>query len=59
MGVKAVDRFAVIKRYYDKGIYNVEDVFGFVPKSITAEQFEQITGINYEEFKRELEEEVE
>lgn len=45
---RAIDRFTVIKRYFDKGIYSAEDVEGFVPKSITAVQFEEITGIKYE-----------
>lgn len=44
---RAVDRFAVIKRYYDKGIYSAEDVAGFVPRSITEEQYKEITGLDY------------
>ncbi len=40
--------FAIVKRYYDKGIYAKTDVAVFVRAGkITAEQYEEITGEQY------------
>ena len=40
--------FAIVKRYYDKGIYSNEDVKKFVlAGKITPEQYKEITGEDY------------
>ena len=40
----------VIKRFYDRGIYSAEDVGVFVASGkITAKQYEEITGKQFEE----------
>lgn len=40
--------FAIVKRYYDKGIYSNEDVKKFVlAGKITPEQYKEITGEEY------------
>ena len=42
--------YKVVKRYYDKGIYDNDDVKVFVKAGkLTAEQYESITGEPYEE----------
>lgn len=41
--------FAIVKRYYDKGIYSKADVAKFVlAGKITAEEYQLITGEEYE-----------
>lgn len=41
--------FAIVKRYYDKGIYSKDDVGKFVrAKKLTPAEYEQITGEPYE-----------
>lgn len=40
--------FSKIKTWYDKGLWTVEMVHNAVPKMITAQEFELITGIPYE-----------
>lgn len=43
-----MDWFEKVQRYYNKGYYVVEDVKVFVKaKKITAEQFKEITGVDY------------
>ena len=43
-----MDWFEKIQRYYKKGYYDNEDVRVFVQcKKITAEQFKEITGVDY------------
>lgn len=43
-----MDWFGKVQRYYNKGYYDVEDVKVFVKaKKITAEQFKEITGVDY------------
>ena len=38
--------FAIVKRYYDRGIYNEKAVAKFVSANmLTAEEYKQITGI--------------
>lgn len=40
--------FAIVKRYYDKGIYSNEDVKKFVlAEKITPDQYKEITGEDY------------
>ena len=42
--------FKIVKRYFDKGIYDVDDVKKFVRVGkITEEQFKEITGEEYTE----------
>lgn len=42
--------FKIVKRYFDKGIYSVDDVKKFVRVGkITEEQFKEITGEDYTE----------
>lgn len=41
--------FAIVKRYFNMGLYDVEDVGGFARVGkITAEEFKTITGQEYE-----------
>lgn len=41
--------FAIVKRYYDKGIYSKENVAKFVlAGKITTEEYQLITGEEYE-----------
>ena len=41
--------YAIVKRYYDKGIYTKDDVKKFVAAGkITPEEYEKITGEKYE-----------
>ena len=43
-----MDWFTIVKRYYDRGFYDNEDVAVFVAAGkITAEQYETITGEKY------------
>ena len=40
--------FEKVKRFYEMGLYSVENVAVFVEKGkLTAEQFEEITGQTY------------
>ena len=40
--------FKIVKRYFDKGFYSVEDVKKFVlAGKITGEEFTEITGEEY------------
>lgn len=40
--------FKIVKRYFDKGLYSVEDVKKFVlAGKITDEEFTEITGEEY------------
>ena len=42
--------YKIVKRYYDRGIYSKENVAKFVQAGkITAEQYEEITGVKYTE----------
>lgn len=42
-------KYAKVKKYYDKGIWNIDMVQDAVVKGwITAEEFEEITGEPYE-----------
>ena len=46
----AASSYKTVKRYYDKGIYDNEDVAVFVRAGrLTPEQYEMITGEPYEE----------
>jgi uncharacterized XkdX family phage protein len=46
----AIDYYATVKRYYDRGIYSKDDVKVFVQASkITPVQYEEITGEPYGE----------
>ena len=41
--------FNIVKRYFDRGIYSVEDVKKFVSANkLTIDEYKQITGSNYE-----------
>lgn len=40
--------YKIVKRYYDEDIYTKEDVRKFVPKKLTEEEYELITGEPYE-----------
>lgn len=43
-----MDWFEKVQRYYNKGYYDKDDVKVFVKaKKITAEQFKEITGVDY------------
>lgn len=42
--------FKLVKRYYEKGYYTVDDVKKFViAGKITEEEFKEITGVDYNE----------
>lgn len=46
----AASYYKTVKRYYDKGIYDNEDVALFVRAGrLTPEEYERITGEPYEE----------
>lgn len=43
-------KYDMVKKYYDEGLWNITRVRNAVVKGwITAEEFEEITGIPYEE----------
>lgn len=45
-----MSKFEKVKNYYDRGLWNIERVRNAVVKGwITAEEFKEITGQNYEE----------
>lgn len=39
--------YRIVKRYYDEGEYTKEDVRAFVPRKLTEEEYELITGEPY------------
>ena len=42
--------FKIVKRYYDRGTYSIEDVKKFVvAEKISADEFKEITGEDYVE----------
>lgn len=47
--------FEKIKRYYDRGFWSIHMVYNVVGKrtGITEEEFEQITGIAYNDYQPE------
>ncbi len=47
--------YSKIKMWYEKGLWTIDMVFASVPKMITADEYQQITGQEYE-FKEEPEE---
>ena len=43
------DKFEIVKKYYDKGLWKIQAVRNAVVKGwITAEEFKEITGEDYE-----------
>lgn len=47
----AIDKTAIVKRYYEKGNYTIDDVAKFVVSSaITEQDFEDITSVSYAEY---------
>lgn len=41
--------FKIVKRYFERGIYNASDVATFVKAGkLTADEYKQITGQDYE-----------
>lgn len=40
--------FNKVKNWYDKGLWTLDMVFSAVPKMITADEYEEITGQPYE-----------
>lgn len=46
--------FKLVKRYYEKGYYTIDDVRKFViAGKITEEEFKEITGMDYDETQEE------
>lgn len=43
-----MDKFARVKDYYNRGVWTIEMVRNAVGRWITAEQFKEITGEDYE-----------
>ena len=43
-----MDKFARVKDYYNRGLWTVDMVRNAVGRWITAEQFKEITGEDYE-----------
>ena len=47
----AFNKATVVKRYYDKGIYTIDDVAKFVVSgAITEQDFEDITSTSYADY---------
>ena len=42
------DKFQLVKNYYDKGLWNIEKVYNAVGRWITKEEYQEITGKEYE-----------
>ena len=40
--------FEKVKKWYEQGLWTLDMVFSAVPKMITADEYEQITGLPYE-----------
>lgn len=40
--------FAKVKMWYEKGLWTLDMVFSAVPKMITADEYKEITGLDYE-----------
>lgn len=40
--------FKKIKNWYEKGLWTIDMVFAAVPKMITADEYQEITGQEYE-----------
>lgn len=40
--------FTKIKTWYEKGLWTLDMVFAAVPKMITADEYKEITGLDYE-----------
>ena len=43
-----MDKFARVKDYYNRGVWTIDMVRNAVGRWITAEQFKEITGEDYE-----------
>ena len=47
----AFNKATVVKKYYDKGIYTIDDVAKFVVSgAITEQDFEEITSTSYVDY---------
>lgn len=40
-------KYATVKKYYDAGLWSVSRVYNAVSRWITADEYEEITGIPY------------
>lgn len=48
---RAINKAEVVKRYYDKGNYTIDDVAKFVVSgAITEQDFEDITSMSYADY---------
>lgn len=56
----ALNKAKVVKMYYDKGLYTIDDVSKFVvSKAITEQDFEDITSMSYTDYLASKEESLE
>lgn len=49
-------KYRAVKRWYESGVYTLDDVSIVVPKGISEEEFEMITSISYAEYMASKEE---
>lgn len=42
------NKFQLVKDYYDKGLWNIEKVYNAVGRWITEDEYQEITGKEYE-----------
>lgn len=42
------DKFQLVKDYYDKGLWDIEKVYNAVGRWITEDEYQEITGKEYE-----------
>lgn len=57
---RAINKAEVVKRYYDMGIYSIDDVAKFVVSgAITEQDFEDIVSMSYADYLASKEEVVE
>lgn len=41
------DKFEMVKKYYDNGLWSIDRVWNVVGKAITEEEYKEITGFDY------------
>lgn len=41
------DKFELVKKYYDNGLWSIDRVWNVVGKAITEEEYKEITGFDY------------
>lgn len=41
------DKFEMVKKYYDNGLWSIDRVWNVVGKAITEDEYKEITGFDY------------